>query len=303
MRNSILAISCIVMLLASCTEKPPVINFGGGTAVDTTYVLDPADIPVAQPHNVLMEEYTGASCTNCPAAHKVLEQIEKDHPGRINLLGLYITGPLQTKPPHHAKFDFRDKDATLISTEIYGGVNILPSGGIDRVPVNGSIRIEKGLWVSNIESQLNVNEPVNIELASSYDSASGMATVIVTLTYTGEVDYAHNLSIAVAESGIIDVQEYPANDPEHPGADEEYEFNNVFRGMVTPAPFGDQILPAMPVKEAGRVVIRKYTFDLASLVDEGDEVTVINPDNCKVVAFVNRADDYRIIQSNEIRLK
>ncbi len=302
MRNTILSVACLVFLLTSCEEKPPIINFGAGTSVDTTYVLDASAIPAAQPHNVLMEEFTGASCTNCPAAHELLNNIENDHPGRINLLGLYITGPLQTKPPHGAKYDFRDKDATTISADIYGGVNILPSGGIDRVPVNGNIRIDKGLWISNFESQLATTQPVNVEVAAAFDTASGEGTVVVTLTYTDAVSFDHNLSIAVSESSIIDVQEYPATDPVHPNADEEYDFENVFRGMLTTVPSGDAILPSITDKEAGRVVVRKYTFALQSLVEDGDDVTVINPKNCKVVAFVTRADDHRVLQSAQTKL-
>ena len=84
--------------LVSCKETPPPINYGGGAVVDTTYE-DAANIPAAEPHEVLVEEFTGQSCTNCPAAHESLEKIREDHNNRVNVIGLYYEGISQTKPP------------------------------------------------------------------------------------------------------------------------------------------------------------------------------------------------------------
>jgi hypothetical protein len=51
----------------------------------------------------------------------------------------------------------------------------------------------------------------------------------------------------LVEDDIIDVQEYPFNDPVHPGFNETYNFTNVFRGMITGAPFGDPVLATLSI--------------------------------------------------------
>jgi hypothetical protein len=294
MKQIILALFCAILVLTGCEEKPPVINFGTPITVDTTFVVSP--VPASEPHTVLVEEYTGASCTNCPAAHEVLKEIQKDHPGRINVIGLYITGPLQSKPPHDAKYDFRHPQATLIANDIYGGVNILPLGGIDRIANNGSIKIERGVWSTIIDTRLAVSDSVNLKIESTYDSVAGEADIRATIVYTSPIAFTHNLSLVLVEDNIIDVQEYPFNDPVHPGFDENYNFTNVFRGMITGAPFGDPVLATLSTKEAGRVVVRNFKYK-----PQG----ILNANNCRVIGFVNSTNggEYRILKSAQVKMK
>jgi len=294
MKQIIPVLLCSVLVLTGCEEKPPIINFGTPITVDTTFVISP--VPAAEPHNLLVEEYTGASCTNCPAAHEELKEIQKDYPGRINIIGLYITGPLQSKPPHDAKYDFRHPQATLIANNIYGGVNILPLGGIDRIANNGSIKIERGLWSNIINNRLAVTDSINLKLESTYDTVSGEADIRATIVYTNPVSYTHNLSLVIVEDNIIDIQEYPFNDPVHPAFNKNYNFTNVFRGMITGAPFGDPVLATMPVKEAGRVVVRNFKYKPQGILD---------PANCRIIGFVNstNAGELRVLKSTEVKMK
>lgn len=298
MRKSLIATVSSIVLFASCKEKPPVINFGSGgsSAKDTSYVLSAANIPVSDPHSVLMEEYTGASCTNCPAAHEILKDLQKVNPGRINIIGLYITGPIQTKPPHGAKYDFRHATATTISTDIYGGISSLPSGGVDRVSVSGTLKMDRTQWSNVINDRLKLADSINMRIACSYNPVDSILSIADTTIYTKSVGFPHNLSIVIVEDSIIDVQEYPSTDPVHPGKDEDYDFTNVFRGMVTAAPVGDPLLTSVPIKEAGRVIVRYYKHKLTG---------VFNPKNCRIIAFINNSSpgDYRILQSTQIPIK
>ncbi len=293
MKKSILAISCCVLVLTSCKEKAPVINFGQPILVDTTFVISP--VPATEPHNVLVEEFTGQSCSNCPSAHATLDDIEKAHDGRVNVIGLYFEGIAQTKPPTGAKYDFRHDHAKLI-TSLYGGVNTIPAGGIDRVPASGSLKIDRLTWTSTINSRLAVETPINLKVESDYDASTNEASIRATLVYTKQVDFPHNLSIAIVEDSMVDVQEYPSTDPVHPGKDDEYVFTNVFRGLVTSPVVGDPVLDSITTKEPGRVFVRNFKYKV---------VNVLTPARCRVIAFVNstKPNDLTIIQSAQVRMK
>ncbi len=294
MRKVLLAASCIVML-ASCEEKAPVINFGEPIAQDTTFVLP--TVPAAEKHNVLVEEFTGQSCSNCPAAHELLTEIQHAHePGRINVIGLYFEGITQTRPPHDAKYDFRNAQAKLIATDVYSGVSSIPAGGVERVAIGGTIKLDRSVWTSTIESRLNVPSPVNLKIESEYNATDSIASIRATLVYTSKVDFPHNISIVVVEDSIIDKQEYPSTHPVHPGYDEAYLFTNVFRGMVTSAPYGDPVLTSVTAKEPGRAFIKNFKYKLTN---------ALNPANCRVIAFINstKSGDPQIIQSAQVKLK
>jgi hypothetical protein len=294
MKRSLLAVSCCILIFSSCKEKAPVIDFGLPKGTDTTFVVTP--VPPAEQHNVLVEEFTGQSCSNCPAAHEALNEIEHAHPGRVNVLGLYFEGITQTKPPVDARYDFRHGDSKLISISVYSGVNAIPAAGIDRISVNGTLKIDRSVWASTVTNRLAVETPINLKVESSFNEGDTQASITVTLVYTKTVDFAHNLSIAIVEDSMVDVQEYPSTDPVHPSKDEEYVFTNVFRGMVTAAPAGDPILSSLIVKEPGRVVVLNYKHKVTN---------VLSPSKCRVFAFVSslKAGDPEIIQSAQVKMK
>lgn len=300
MKRILFSATVAALFFSSCKETPPVINFGTGNFSDTTYVA--TTVPAADAHQVLFEDFTGASCTNCPAAHVLLDDILSQHPGVINVTGLYIQNFIQTKPPNGAKYDFRHEHATKIANDIYGGVNALPTAGIDRVPVSGSLKIDRAFWSSAINTQLAATTPINLKVESNFDEDSKVASIKVSMVYTQAVSFPHNLCIAVVEDSLIDVQEYPSTDPVHPGADDEYDFSSVFRGMVNTAPRGDAILDSVAVKEPGRTLIRTYQFKAA------DSVTlnpIPTPEHCRVIAYISSTDnsDYHIVQSAQCKLK
>lgn len=275
MKKVFITICGCAILFAGCTEKGPPIDFSNGvrndtTHNDTTYLVSP--IPTPDLHNVLAEEFTGQSCANCPAAHDLLNSLATA--GRLNTLGLYITGLGQTKPPTGAAYDFRNAIATEISSNIYQGGpgSGIPCGGIDRVPVGGSLLLYAPSWTDAYNQRLSMADSVNLSVTSSYNATNDTATITATVTYLQQVSTRQNLSIAIVEDSIIDLQEIPS------GIDNNYLFTNVFRDMVTSAPYGDPVLPTKTVKEPGRVERRIYTYK-------------VNPawkaKHCRVIAFVN----------------
>jgi len=295
MKNLIIAIAPCLLLFASCKEKAPAINFGQAVTKDTTFILSPA--PAAELHNVLVEEFTGQSCSNCPAAHVTLNTVEEAHEkGRVNVIGLYFEGITQTIPPAGAKYDFRHAHSKMVTNEVYLGVNAIPAGGIDRMMISGSRKIDRSIWSSTIENRLTATSAINLKVESEYSTADSMASIRVTMVYNKAIAFPHNLTIAIVEDSIIDIQDYPSTDPVHPGKDDNYVFTNVFRGMVTAAPGGDAVLTSLPAKEPGRAIVKNYHYKVAN---------VLNPAKCRVIVFVGSADgtNLEILQSAQVKLK
>lgn len=298
MKKLLFPILSIGLILVSCKETPPPINYGGAVVVDTTYE-DASNIPAAEPHEVLVEEFTGQSCTNCPAAHENLEKIREEHDNRVNVIGLYYEGIGQTKPPTGAKYDLRQPESKEIANTVYGGVNSIPSAGVERFSPSGAgIKLAQAEWVNAITTRLAVPTPVNIKIDSRYNAADRIDSVKIMLSYTGTVSYSHNLCIAVLEDSIIDKQEYPSTHPIYPEENPNYVFTNVFRKMVTGSISGDAVLPSIPSKGPGRVIIRNYTYKVPE---------EYNPDHCRIVAYLIKTegttDKGIIIHSRQAKMK
>ncbi len=298
MKKAFLAICCVSLLWSACKENNTPIDFGGNSLIDTTlidtsYII--TTVPAADPHQVLIEEFTGQSCSNCPFAHSYLDGIATapGNEGLVNTIGLYIKNFSQTTPPGGAVYDFRTDVATTISHDVYGSVGALPTAGVDRTKVAGQVLLNTGDWASTITNRLAATntDSLNLKVTSSYDSTTHKATIIATVTYLYNVVNPNNLSIAIVEDGMTDKQEFP--DSVHSG----YVFTNVFREMVT-ASNGD-VLGTTPVKVQGQVYMKGYSYTPKAVTP------AIVPANCRVIAFVSNetTGDRHIIQSAHCKLK
>jgi thiol-disulfide isomerase/thioredoxin len=297
MTKSLAAIALGLITLVGCKEKAPLINFGAPLSTDTSYVITP--VPAADPHSVLIEEFTGQSCPNCPAAHETIKGLEAANPGRVNVIAMYKYSFPQTIPPHGYKYDLRDSAATNVADKVYSSVGFMPSAGVDRIPSGGGILLTSSLWAGVFSSALAGDYGVNLKVSSSWDSSSQQATIVALITYTKAVSIPQNLSIAIVEDGMVDKQEYPAGDPNFPsGVNEAYKFTNVLRGVVTASPWGDPILQNMTTKEAGRVSQMVYTYKLKT------KSPAIVPAKCRIVAFVSNVNgsDIKVVQSTQAKM-
>ena len=295
MKKLIVVIGLGILALPSCKEKPPYINLTActPTILDTTYVT--RTIPAAEPHNVLIEDFTGASCSNCPSAHDIILGIDTTHTGRINIIGLMPDDFSQTEPCPKSAYNFRSSVASLIEQQIFGSLYAMPNAGIDRMPLGdpqqGGIYqvVARGSWPDYVNTQLGVTDSINLSVVSTYDPTTQQATITTTVTYLQPSTALQSLSIAVVEDSFVDWQEDGFN------YDSTYHFNDILRDLVTCNPAGSPILPAIPNKEAGRVATRTYLYKI--------DPAKWNPAHMRVIAFVTNASDGRhVYQSKQTKL-
>ncbi|MBS1773223.1 MAG: Omp28-related outer membrane protein [Bacteroidetes bacterium] len=280
----------ITSLFYSCKEKGPMINLATQeTIIDTTYL---ATKELQRPRHILIEDFTGAQCTNCPAATKLLVNISNNNPDRLHIIAhhTYNTAILYAPAVGH-KYDLRTQKGTDLAKMFYPGLGNLPAAGIDRAMNNGSIlQNDYTQWANFINSRLNVNSPANMKIESSYDEATHSATIQVIIAYTTDIAAKQYLSVAITEDSITDVQDFPFQ-----AVDTAYTFRHTLRDYLTPLS-GSEILDKYTTKEAGRVYIRtlKYTIN-----------SVWKPEQCHIVAFLhnNNGNDKMILQSAESKLK
>jgi len=265
----------ILFCLAGCKENHSLVTLTNTSIVakDTTYVL--SSVPAAIPHNILFEDFTGVTCSNCPAAHDgVLIPLDSTYPGRLVIMEMFVTDFPQTSPnPGEVYGGFRTTVATQIEDDIYGPLSVLPCAGIDRIPnAAGSGMQEKAFdWGANTASQLSMADSINIGLSSSYNPTTDTVTIIDTVTYLYATVTPLNLSIAILEDSLIDLQEFPASV-------QSYHYNGVLRDMVTPSPYGDTVFTTRSAIVPGRVKVSIYKYHLN---------TSWMYKNCRVVAFVS----------------
>ena len=263
----------IIAAMNSCKEVGPQIDLTNGkhnTLLDTTYVESPAQ--TAETRNVLIEDFTGIQCVNCPASHVIIDNLIASTGGHV--VGVALHTSFQDDPLPDSKQVLTSNDAqTLLSYMVDPGFK--PCGAVDRIVHNTSfgnaILDVKDDWSGYTTNDLTVPTPVNIILSKTYTAATQTATIDVELHYTAAQTDSDKLSIFLTEDSIVTSQLLSDNSD-----DSTYVHNKVFRGAVTNI-LGDKINANLT---AGTVVRKIYTTTITN--------ALWKPEHMNIVAFVHK---------------
>ncbi len=299
MKKAFLGIGFISIFLFACKEQiPSGLVLTQLASNDTTYITPTLETPQAK--MVVIEELTGARCTNCPKGTKILNQFVEDNPGRVIVTALH-SGFLTT-PPDGALYDFRNADADALRLFFNEGDPAKPGATFDRVKATtgnsaGFYFVSKGQtgsdWLDMLPTRLSKTTPVNIHLTSQYSSGDNKAEIKVKIAFTADVTEKLGLTLYVLENGKKDIQE-----DTDLGEIPDYEFNHILRKIITPTS-GELILDSLNTKVAGRVLEKTLTFTPTL-----SGISAVNPDSCVVVGIIHKSGSSKeILHAAEVHLK
>ena len=267
------------LFLGSCTEKGPYIHVGSFN--DTTYMAT-AETP--QSRNILIEEFTGVTCPNCPRGHKAVKAIDSIYPGTV-AISYYSFNQPQADPTSITKQDFRTADATNMDNQVLHPTQ-LPQGAVNRIAME-----DPSSWATEANSVTSLPTNANITLTSNFDTVARNLKLKVRVAFTGKYTNPVFLTAGITESKIIDAQE------DQLLTDTFYIHNHVLHALLTSSPGGDALLSSLSTIESGRVYERTFTYALPA------KASVWNTHNCRVFAFVHtQTSPVQILQATDTTL-
>lgn len=283
MKNIFKIFVASLFFLSACEEEIPTgLNLLPERSIfDTTYITNVLLVP--QPANVLIEDFTGVKCANCPRAQLTAKNIVAANPKRVFVIGIHpgkgllnsFVSPFKTPgDDHDSKYDFRTNEGADIITFL-GSSGALPIGSINRTKFSGesAILIDDTKWNGYTIGLLNNNSIVNIDTFSNkglYFVEANKIRMNLKLSYTSSTIDSQYISIAIIENGLVDFQKSGSV------TIEDYEHEHVLRRMVTPST-GTQLKAAII---AGRVFETTYDYELTPTENW-------NKKNLKVLVFVH----------------
>lgn len=222
--------------------------------------------------NVLLEDFTGYECGNCPDGHKIAAKIQLSHPDRIFPVAVHA-GPYAV-PQASDSPEFRTAEGTEIND--YFGVSTWPMGMVNRRNIEGLGQVlSRSYWLICCRQLCQENVDVNVWVKSNYDKATKKLTADVELYYVnGVADGTTSLCVSLLQDGILG--------PQAGGnMEDEYVHNHVLRAMFTPT-WGETVTKS----EAGTLVTKHYEYD----VPEKIGTIATDPLHSEVVAYVINSD-------------
>ncbi|MES2560198.1 MAG: Omp28-related outer membrane protein [Bacteroidota bacterium] len=302
----IISIAALFIVLAACKEEAPYINYTPDTVTYETTYVDMANVPTPQLREVLVEDISGVRCVNCPDAAVIVKGLKANFPGRVNSITIYPNTPslnsltLPVNKPEKgfvSKYDLRT-DAGGQMLAFLGTPNSLPNGYVNRKLYAGKTDrfIDRTEWADKVTSEKDSVPPVNIYVTETSYGTDGKLNVTLELKFTSDLTGDYNISMALIQDSIIDVQE--TTDP-NIGATyiADYPHMHVLRKMFT-SNLGDKINTPTTTLVRGRVVTKRYSIDVLPETFRAP----FDKKHLAVLAFVHRGSDNVVIHSKEFEV-
>ena len=226
--------------------------------------------------NVLLLEFTGWKCVNCPSAAIVAHTLVSALNENIVVVAMHPEGHGFTSPENTVNA-LSTSDA-MKYLEYYGGsaATAFPTGGVNGVKFGGEYLQGKDEWIAQVMGQRAIAPDCFIDLTYSKD---GGHKVVATITPDTAMNMNYNVSLQMwlVENNIVAPQASQGSN---------YVHQHVFRKALNPL-WGDElgVLSGVTTKE--------YSFEIESRY-------VV--DNCAVVAVLINTDTKEVIQTSQVAL-
>ena len=227
---------------------------------------------------LLIEEFTGHKCVNCPDGAAIVHEIQEYYPGRVVVVGIHA-GMLATPTGEFAKQNFMTADGTKYYNEF--GVQGNPAALLNREHFAGedwAVRT-KEKWMTYAISELGKEPVCEVLPTVTYNAETRELSVETEVEAYENMPADLNLQVQIVEN-VIGMQ-LKSGDV----IDEEYEHNHVFRTSVN-GTWGEAI-ESLPAGE-------KKTYTCATTFNEKWV-----PENSAVVVFVYENSSKRVLQCNQ----
>jgi len=227
---------------------------------------------------ILIEEYTGHKCSNCPNGSRIIENIIDTYCDHIIVLACHPFNQDFTSPNDSGALatDFRTNETTEIGEEF--GFWGFPSALLNRIN-NGKFfqPFELSSEIHNLLFDENNNPiPPDLDIKISFSSGSSPIITTVEIEKLNELNGEYKLAVVVSEDFIVSGQ-YDGNE-----LIEDYEHNHVYRSAIN-GTWGE------PINLTEKTIVKNY--DLIN----PNEINDIS--NCTIVAYVYNNETKEIIQA------
>lgn len=232
--------------------------------------------PPVSDRNVLLEEFTGQYCMNCPQGAAEAKRLQENYNHKVILVGIHAGGFATPKYITEAGKAYWSKFYSDGDSRGY------PAAIVNR---NGTVSTGfQSEWSQLVAAAFQIPTYVSLSMTSDYNEASRVLIVTsVMKKSTAQMENKTKLLLLLTESKIYDFQSMG-------GAN--YEHNHVLRGAIgdkdaEPNYWGNDI--EISSLEDTKVISQSYVLN-----------ENWKPENMNVVGVIYDADTYEVLQVEEI---
>lgn len=279
-----------VFTIVSCDKvKPPYITKNEN--IDTSKCPVP-QFPVLTNvyKKILIEDFTGHKCGNCPRAHIALKNLIDTYGDTIVGVALHVSDYYASPDPTGLyTYDFRTPEGTQIDQTFHISDGGLPNGMVNRTKYNNSVVINDASWPTVVQSMLADQAKLGIQIINNYDASDSSFCTHIKLTFLEDVTDTLMFFCGIKEDSIIKPQ---VNYAVTPNDVPNYIHMHAFRGSLNGA-FGVTLNSNSTLKNG--TIIKSYYYSLK----HKDFVHK----NLKIFAYVYKFNGDVVLQAEEKKVE
>ncbi len=264
------------MLLFSCDKIKPPYTVQHNNQIDT-----------GQQHikKILVEDYTGHLCPNCPAASDLLLYLDDTvYAGQIVTISLHVGGLAIPIAPTYYGEDFRTTEGEEINTLFGNGDAGLPNGFVNRRAYSGNMILSSSQWASSVQEILEEPQSMDFVITNTFDTATFKLNTKIDITFLQDFTESLYLCVYLTEDSLIGWQKDNRVNPEDV---QDYVFHHVMRGSLN-GTWGEKIKGTTSMNNTLTMECNNFQLD-----------TSYKPVHCDVVVFAYDSTTYEIFQADE----
>lgn len=277
-------------LLAGCDEVP--VGRELEDVVTDTLVRDTR--PDANPNQtfqtkVLLEEFTGHQCGNCPPASITAHDLKYDatRGGRLVVATIHAGGLAEVNAAGKYTAEYRTAEGTKLYNA-YNPFDAVPMGLVNRTKSSSSSWLfVPSKWDASTKALLDKPTQVGITIEPKYTAATRTVEAKVSLKYLQAGSNNDKLCLYLMEDSVVSWQKWYGHTPEEIP---DYVHHDMVRQFLN-GENGQAVRPNGGAISAGDRYYRIFTFTLPANYREK---------HCSIVAFVHDLNTKEVRQVEEV---
>jgi len=213
------------VIFSGCEEVGPYINFEEEEPTIPNEEVTPLPTETNQQKVILLEEFTGVRCPNCPAGSELAEELASQYADQVIIVSIH-SGVFSI--PYANAENFKIEDGVEIEN-LLGKAAAYPSAAINRKLFEGENRpiIPSTKWNNYIKAELDEPALAHLNL-NNVNYETGNLQLTTQTQFFEEIENTVKLSIMLIEDGIISPQDVDGTKVE------DYVHKHVLRAMLSP---------------------------------------------------------------------
>jgi hypothetical protein len=204
---------------------------------------------------VLLEDYTGHKCVNCPLAAIGAHDLEELYSGQVYVMAVHATYFATPDPSGDFTADYRTEAGTAWSE--YYKIQSAPNGMVNRTFFSGkNVYMGPKLWGGAVEKAVELPKAAIMKINNLYNSGTRTLNTMIDTRFLAQMEGGFSLVACILEDSIVSPQQNNDTLAGPVPVIKDYVYMDMLRGSMNGS-WGEQLTAAI---DPSKVYRKEYSF-------------------------------------------